>query len=148
MAIISLEQAQADLVPFTTSSSVRCYFVTRSNLPIYKPKANGERATIDEVSDPAFLEKASENTRDIYQGILWEVERRQAPVIEVYEVEGTREMRVVIGYKQGGTNHYFSSLSDLYHFYGLYSTRKYVEQFSNGITVICESPVLLPCFSV
>lgn len=93
--------------------------MTRSHLPIYKPKPNGERSTIDEVSDPVFLEKASENTRDIYQGILWEVERRQAPVIEVYEVEGSREMRVVIGYKQGGTNHFFSSLSDLYHFYGL-----------------------------
>jgi glutamate dehydrogenase len=39
----------------------------------------------------------------------------------------------------GGTNHFFSALSDLYHFYGLYSTRKYVEHFSNGITIICQS---------
>ena len=29
-----------------------------------------------------------------------------------------------------------SALSDLYHYYGLAATRKYVEQFSNGITVI------------
>jgi len=40
-------------------------------------------------------------------------------VIEVYEVEGSREMRMVVGFKQGSTHHYFSSLSDLYHFYGL-----------------------------
>lgn len=105
----------------STSLSVRCYFISRSTLPAYTPKPNGERPTIDEVSDPVFLEKASENTKEIYQGILWEVERRQAPVIEVYEVEGSREMRVVIGFRQGtgGTKHYFSSLSDLYHFYGL-----------------------------
>lgn len=46
-------------------------------------------------------------------------------------------MRVVIGFKMGGSaNHFFSALSDLYHFYGLYSTRKYVEQFSNGISII------------
>jgi glutamate dehydrogenase len=36
----------------------------------------------------------------------------------------------------GGTSSFFSALSDLYHFYGLYSARKYVEQFSNGITII------------
>jgi hypothetical protein len=30
-----------------------------------------------------------------------------------------------------------SALSHLYHFYQLYSARKYVEQFSNGITIIC-----------
>jgi len=29
-----------------------------------------------------------------------------------------------------------SALSHLYHFYQLYSARKYVEQFSNGITII------------
>lgn len=29
-----------------------------------------------------------------------------------------------------------SALSNLYHFYHLYSARKYVEQFSNGITII------------
>lgn len=27
-------------------------------------------------------------------------------------------------------------MSDLYHFYGLYSARKYVEQFANGVTII------------
>jgi len=54
----------------------------------------------------------------------------------MYEVEGSRERRVVIGYRMGTTRSYFSALSDLYHFYGLFSSRKYVEQFSNGVTVI------------
>ena len=100
-----------------------------------------------------FLEKASENTLEIYQEIMWNVETRFGPVIEVFEVEGTRERRLVIGYKMGGTTHFFSALSNLYHFYSLYSARKYVgasevhvlpsipltpttEQFSNGVTII------------
>jgi glutamate dehydrogenase len=58
------------------------------------------------------------------------------PVIEMFELEGTRERRLVIGYRQLTSTNLFSALSDLYHFYGLTSSRKYVEQFSNGITVI------------
>ncbi|KAL0960963.1 hypothetical protein HGRIS_005961 [Hohenbuehelia grisea] len=67
---------------------------------------------------------------------MWNVEGRYGPVMEVFEVEGTRERRIVIGYKMGGTSRFFSALSNLYHFYQLYSARKYVEQFSNGITII------------
>lgn len=36
------------------------------------------------------------------------------PVVTAYEVEGSRERRVVIGYKAGGTKSFFSALSDLY----------------------------------
>ena len=57
---------------------------------------------------------------------MWNVESRHGPVIEVFEVEGSRERRLVIGYKMGGTSQYFSALSNLYHFYSLYSARKYV----------------------
>ena len=78
------------------------------------------------MSDPVFLEKASDNTLEIYQNIIWNVESRYGPVIEVFEVEGTRERRLVIGYKMGATTHFFSALSNLYHFYSLYSARKYV----------------------
>lgn len=80
------------------------------------------------------------------------------PVVAAYEVEQSRERRIVIGYKQGGTKSFFSALSDLYHSYNFYSTRKYVgesltftvpsknhdadelpyvsESFKNGITII------------
>ncbi len=36
---------------------------------------------------------------DIYQTVMDEVERRDGPVIEMYEVEESRERRLVIGYK-------------------------------------------------
>ena len=58
------------------------------------------------------------------------------PVVAAYDVEKSRERRLVIAYKQGGTRSFFSALSDLYHSYGFYSTRKYVENFKNGVTII------------
>jgi glutamate dehydrogenase len=54
-----------------------------------------------------FLEKATEHTLEIYQKIIWNVESRYGPVIEVFEVEGSRERRLVIGYKMGGTSRFF-----------------------------------------
>jgi glutamate dehydrogenase len=44
-----------------------------------------------------FLEKASEDTLEIYRSIMWNVELRYGPIIEVFEVKGTRERRLVVG---------------------------------------------------
>ena len=136
-----------------SSQSLRCYFVSQcvfppgastsaSTPPPQDDDGNGSKQKTDirSVSDKLFLEKASENTLEIYQQVMWSVEERFGPVIEFFEVEGTRERRVVIGYKMGTTKHFFSALSQLYHFYSLYSARKYVEQFANGVTIICASP--------
>ncbi|EPQ54800.1 NAD-specific glutamate dehydrogenase [Gloeophyllum trabeum ATCC 11539] len=122
----------------TASQQLRCYFVNKCNFAPDAPKASSPdgKTDIRKVSDRAFLEKASEHTLKIYQEVMWQVESRYGPVIEVLEVEGSRERRMVIGYKMGGTSRFFSALSNLYHFYSLYSARKYVEQFSNGITII------------
>ncbi|KAI9573508.1 NADH-dependent glutamate dehydrogenase [Boletus coccyginus] len=130
----------------TASQQLRCYFVTKCHFPARPPPASRTDGHTDirTVSDPVFLEKASENTLEIYQKIMWQVESRYGPVMEVFEVEGTRERRLVIGYKMGGTSRFFrhavilntAALSNLYHYYQLYSARKYVEQFSNGITII------------
>ncbi|KAF8428896.1 Glutamate/Leucine/Phenylalanine/Valine dehydrogenase-domain-containing protein [Terfezia claveryi] len=100
---------------------LRCYFV-------YK--------YLSVISDKAFLEKVSENTKEIYQNIVNSVITRSGPVIEMFDVEGTREKRLVVGYKQRSAVGLFSALSDLYHYYGVTSARKYVEQFSSGITVM------------
>lgn len=123
------------------AQQLRCYFISRCSFPSNPSKFHGPNGKVDirAVSDKAFLDKASENTLDLYQNVMWNVLERHGPVIELFEVEGTRERRVVIGYKMGTTQHFFSAISDLYHFYSLYSARKYVEQFANGVTIICES---------
>ncbi|KAJ3027081.1 UNVERIFIED_CONTAM: NAD-dependent glutamate dehydrogenase, partial [Siphonaria sp. JEL0065] len=61
---------------------------------------------------------------------------RTGVVIEVQDVPHSREKRLIVGYKQGTTKNYFSALTDLYHHYGLYSTKKFIENFSNGVTVL------------
>ena len=38
---------------------------------------------------------------------MWSVESRYGPVIEMFEVEGSRERRVVIGFKMNSTSHFF-----------------------------------------
>jgi glutamate dehydrogenase len=125
------------------SQSLRCYFISQCVFPSEHkpatptPAGKAPRTDIRSVSDKLFLEKASEHTLEVYQKIMWNVEERYGPVIEFFEVKGTREKRVVIGYKMGTTAHFFSALSQLYHFYSLYSARKYVEQFANGVTIIC-----------
>ena len=114
---------------------LRTYFVTLCKFVNPAPGPEHER-DIRQCSDVNFLEKATENTLKIYETIVTAVLERAGPVMEMFDIEGTRERRLVIGYRQGSAQSYFSALSHLYHDYGLTSQRKYVEQFSNGVTVI------------
>lgn len=84
----------------TVSQQLRCYFVARCVFPPQGPVKNDQGFTdIRSVSDAAFLEKASDYTMSIYQDVMNEVERRSGPVIEMFEVEESRERRIVIGFK-------------------------------------------------
>lgn len=120
------------------NSQLRCYFIQECKFTSnHTDKELSNSDDIKNVSDIRFLEKATDHTLNIYQKILISSVRRQGPVIEIFDIPNTRKYRVVIGYHKGSVEGYFSALSDLYHFYDMYSTRKYVEQFSNGITIIC-----------
>ncbi|THG97604.1 hypothetical protein EW145_g7585 [Phellinidium pouzarii] len=129
------------------SQQLRCYFISRCSFPAPPngvTSAPDGRTNIRAVSDPVFLSKVSQNTLDIYQDVLWSVEQRFGPVIEVFDVEGSNEKRVVIGYRMGGTTGFFSALSHLYHFYALYASRKYVEHFAGGVTIVSLYLMPLP----
>ncbi|KAI8456081.1 Glutamate/Leucine/Phenylalanine/Valine dehydrogenase-domain-containing protein [Phakopsora pachyrhizi] len=130
-------------VASNVAQQLRCYFVTKCNFVTPVPEAKSDDyCDIRKVSDQTFLSKVSPNTLDIYQSVMKAALSRTGAVVECYEVEGNeQERRVVIAYRHGSTHHFFSAMSDLYHFYGLYSTRKYVGtygllRFSNGMTII------------
>jgi glutamate dehydrogenase len=97
----------AGSISATASQQLRCYFVSRCDFPPPPKNVIPGQTNIRTVSDKVFLEKVTQNTLDIYQEVMRNVENRDGPVIEHYEVEGTRERRIVIGFKMGGTKNFF-----------------------------------------
>ncbi|KAJ6113763.1 Glutamate dehydrogenase NAD-dependent [Penicillium sp. IBT 18751x] len=121
-------------LPGDNGQQLRCYFVYKCQFANPTPSPN--ETNIDIIGEKRFLQKATPNTKAIYQEIISTAVGRHGPVIEMFEIEGSREKRLVIAYRQGSAMGLFSALSDLYHYYRLTSSRKYLENFSNGITVI------------
>jgi len=118
----------------TSKATLRCYFVYQCQF--VDPNADPEETRLHIISDRMFLAKATKNTRQIYQEIIDLAVKRTGPVIEVFDIEGSQEKRLVVAFRSRTARGMFSALSDLYHYYGVTSSRKYVEQFSNGITVM------------
>ncbi|KAG8532611.1 glutamate dehydrogenase (NADP(+)) gdh1 [Bacidia gigantensis] len=121
-------------LPGEKGQQLRCYFVYKCNFVEANPGPQETR--LDVIGEKRFLQKATQNTKDVYQEIMNQAVTRTGPVIEMFEIQGTRERRLVIAYRQGSAMGMFSALSDLYHYYGCTSSRKYVEQFSNGMTIM------------
>ncbi|KAK5664352.1 hypothetical protein OQA88_575 [Cercophora sp. LCS_1] len=114
--------------------ALRCYFVYQCQF--VEPNADPKETRMEVISDRMFLAKATKNTKQIYQEIIQIAVSRNGPVIEVFDIEGSEEKRLVVAFRSRTARGIFSALSDLYHYYGVTSSRKYVEQFSNGITIM------------
>lgn len=113
---------------------VKCYF-------IYKNKYNTKQidpneTDIEKIGDSTFLKIASKKTKKLYQEVILNVINTTGPVIRHYPVEDSEEYRVIIGFRQKSAPKYNSALTDLTNYYNLRTTRKYVEQFANGTTII------------
>ncbi|CAB58131.1 putative NAD-specific glutamate dehydrogenase [Schizosaccharomyces pombe] len=122
----------------TENSNIYTYFVTKCDF-VDNPKKDASPdvpTDIASVSDKTFLEKASDNTIEMYQDVMNSVLTRFGPVVRLFDYQGRSEIRLVVGYRRGSIFQYFPSLSKLFRYYGLHSTRTYVEQFSNGVTII------------
>jgi len=124
----------SNALPENPSESLRCYFVYQCEFTQPKPSPN--ETDIEKIGEKRFLQKATKHTKQIYQDIINLAVARTGPVIETFDMVGTREKRLVIAYRQGSAMGVFSALSDLYHYYGVTSSRKYVESFQNGISII------------
>ncbi|KAL8371313.1 hypothetical protein RB595_001240 [Gaeumannomyces hyphopodioides] len=117
-----------------SGASLRCYFVYQCTF--VDSNAEPTETRLEVISDRMFLAKATKNTKQIYQEIIELAVNRTGPVIEVFDIEDSPEKRLVVAFRSRTARGIFSALSDLYHYYGVTSSRKYVEQFSNGITVM------------
>jgi glutamate dehydrogenase len=116
---------------------MRCYFVYECQFVEPSP-CSPEETRLDVISDRMFLAKTTKNTMRIYQDIIDLATSRAGPVIQVFDTEGSSgpEKRLVVAFRQRTAPGMFSALSDLYHYYDVICPRKYLDQFSNGITVI------------
>lgn len=117
-----------------SKSSLRCYFVYQC--AFVDPDATSTETRLELISDRMFLAKATKNTKQIYREIIELAVSRTGPVIEVFDIANSSEKRLVVAFRSRTAQGMFSAISDLYHSYGVTSSRKYVEQFSNGITVM------------
>ncbi|KAF6824460.1 nad-specific glutamate dehydrogenase [Colletotrichum musicola] len=120
----------------TSKATLRCYFVYQCLFKQSPETTDPNETRLEVIADNGFLQKATNNTKQIYQEIIELAVSRTGPVIEVFDIEGSVEKRLVIAFRSRTARGLFSALSDLYHYYGVTSSRKYVEQFANGITVM------------
>lgn len=130
----------------SSQATLRCYFVYQCQFNQSVEETNPKETNIELISDNGFWQKATANTKQIYQEIIELAVNRTGPVIEVYDIEDSAEKRLVVAFRTRTARGIFSTLSDLYHYYGVTSSRKYVEQFSNGITIM--SVYLRPAMNV
>lgn len=117
-----------------SQQNVKCNFVYKTNYPYNVTDPN--ETDISKIGDETFLNIASAHTLSLYADIIKSVVNATGPVIKHHPIEDTEEYRVIIGYRQRTSPHYNSSLSDLANYYKLTTVSKYVEQFSNGVTII------------
>ena len=122
-----------------SSLFLRLQFVERAVFP-----QNGEMRNLDAVSDKTFISRISSNTRLAYEDVMEKAKNSYAPVVRVLWDESTEnpenpsaaEAKVIIAFQREFVGRFFSSLSALYHYYGLTTVRKYVEQLANNITLV------------
>ncbi|CDR36442.1 CYFA0S01e01552g1_1 [Cyberlindnera fabianii] len=88
------------------------------------------------IYDQTFLKIISPNTKQLYDSVISEVLQQTGPIIKHYPADNSVDHRIIIGYKKNSTKKYFSALSALIQYYKLDQSRKYVENFSNDVTII------------
>jgi len=82
-----------------------------------------------------FLKTATRETYQRYQDILERSSGWETPLIDVSQKRDSRELRLMVAINRESPSRFFSNVSDVFNSHGLFSNRKYVEQFANGKTV-------------
>lgn len=117
----------------TQEQSIRLYFVYKNKFA----KVHGPEVTdLNVIGDKTFLRIASDNTKELYQKIIKDVSKISGPVIQHYSVDDSLEHRIIVAFRTKTSTNYASALTSLLNYYKLSETRRYIEQFSNGITVL------------
>jgi glutamate dehydrogenase len=82
-----------------------------------------------------FLKTATQETYERYQDIIEKSLDWETPLIDVSHKKDSKELRIMVAINRVSPSRFFSNVSDVLNSHGLFSNRKYVEQFANGKTV-------------
>ncbi|KAJ3275114.1 NAD-dependent glutamate dehydrogenase [Terramyces sp. JEL0728] len=118
----------------SVSAALRCYLIRKCDFVNPFP-SNAEMTDIQRVADKNFLLRTTPKTHGLFKDVMERVLSANGPILEVFEHTSTGEKRLVIGFRRRSTRSFFSAISHVFHYYGITSTRKYVDQFSNGVTI-------------
>ena len=111
---------------------LRMYVVCRPEFP--EPKPAPGVTDLRRIADKTFLATAPKDTFDRYQALINLTKDWESPHITVTPSARTGEVRITIVAKRDTSHRFFSNISDVINSHGLFSNRKYIEQFSNGRT--------------
>ena len=111
---------------------LRMYVVCLPEFSEPKP-APGEK-DLRKIADRNFLKTAPAETVARYQALISKTSNWESPYIDVTDCRRGGETRITVVTKRDSSRRFFSNVSDVIHSRGLTSSRKYIEQFSNGRT--------------
>ncbi|MGD8539358.1 MAG: NAD-glutamate dehydrogenase [Candidatus Aminicenantes bacterium] len=112
---------------------LRLYQVNRAQF--CSDKVYPEETALKKIACRLFLKTATEETQMRYQDILERSKGWETPLIDVSHKKDSKELRIMVAINRESPSRFFSNVSDVFNSHGLFSKRKYVEQFANGKTV-------------
>lgn len=118
-----------------TDKHLKCYFAYRCKFAAETPTGD-DIFDIKKVGDGTFLNNISPKSLQQYQLLMKDALNQSGPVIEIAPSTSADSQKLVIAYRRGTTEHFLTAVTDLYQSNGFYSIQKFVENFSNGITII------------
>jgi len=112
---------------------LRLYQVNRAQF--CAEKVYPEEIDLKKIACRHFLKTTTQETYKRYQDIIERSQGWETPLIDVSHKKESKELRIMVAVNRESPSRFFSNVSDVFNSHGLFSKRKYVEQFANGKTV-------------
>jgi glutamate dehydrogenase len=112
---------------------LRLYQVNRAQF--CAEKVYPEETDLKKIACRLFLKTTTQETYKRYQDIIERSQGWETPLIDVSHKKESKELRIMVAVNRESPSRFFSNVSDVFNSHGLFSKRKYVEQFANGKTV-------------
>jgi glutamate dehydrogenase len=129
-------------------TKLRCFFVNKCEFKYPNPNAEESR-DIEKVADPILFDRISTETKERYQKIMLEALDQMGVIVDIVESPVDDDERILyIAYRRSATENFLAAITDLYDYHGYYSTKKFVDNFSNGISIMTAYLSPIPKFKV